>query len=146
MKRILVAVCLLFMSAVLMAASTTSIAVNFTKVYDGDTVDVTYDALPVPLNKLRIRLANINAPELGAKASCDAENTAAINAREFLTSLLGSQKVIIVYGAKWDKYGGRVLGKLKLPDGRDIGTLLIEKGYAIPYTGVAGATAAAFCK
>lgn len=111
------------------------IEVEFVRVYDGDTVDVRLPSLPRPLDKLRIRLAGIDTPELGKRARCPLENDLARKAQAFLADELKGSEQIRVYGFKWDKYGGRLLGDLRTSEG-SIKDLLISSGHAVPYKGV----------
>jgi endonuclease YncB( thermonuclease family) len=114
------------------------IELQFVRVYDGDTIDVSYQALPEPLNKLRIRIPGIDTPELGSKARCDKEAKGAEAAREFLDSTLSGVNVIRLYSPRWDKYGGRVLGKVYVTiAGKDVllSDLMIKKGFARAYDG-----------
>jgi endonuclease YncB( thermonuclease family) len=116
----------------------TYIDVKFVKVYDGDTIDVSYDGLPPPLNKMRIRLPGIDTPELGAKAKCDFENEAAEAARDFMAATLGKVDVIRVHSPRWDKYGGRINGKVYInndPKKGLITDVMIKKGFARVYDG-----------
>ena len=78
--------------------------VVYKDVYDGDTINVIYDGLPVPLQKMRIRLAGIDTPEIGAHAHCSAEAEAAEASRDYLKSLLPPvDSVITISNYSWDK-------------------------------------------
>ena len=117
-------------------AEVTYIDVKFVKVYDGDTIDVSYDGLPVPLNKMRIRLPGIDTPELGSKAKCEFENEAAVAARDFMEKTLGKVETIRLYSPRWDKYGGRINGKVYInndPKKGLITDVMIKKGFARVY-------------
>jgi endonuclease YncB( thermonuclease family) len=121
-------------------AATTSVPfeVHYVSVYDGDTFDVLVDQLPAPLNKMRVRIRNIDAPERGSKAKCEAESAAAEKARAFLEQLLGSAKTVEIIDPKWDNYGGRIDGDVQvLYDGKMcfLSDLLVTNGYARRYDG-----------
>ncbi len=116
-------------------AADRSIAVEYVKVYDGDTVVVRLPILPAPLDRLRVRIEGIDTPELGKGAKCPEENERAIAARQFLEGLLTGAHELRVHGFRWDKYGGRILGELRVPDG-SVRDLLIQSGHAVPYEGV----------
>lgn len=110
------------------------ITVKFVRVYDGDTVAVILQRLPAPLNRLRIRIQEIDTPEYGAKARCEAEAKAAETARAYLAEVLGTSKDLRVYRYRWDKYGGRILGDLRA-NGENVRDLMIRAGHAVPYSG-----------
>lgn len=116
-------------------AADRSIAVEYVKVYDGDMVVVRLPILPAPLDRLRVRIEGIDTPELGKGAKCPEENERAIAARQFLEGLLTGAHELRVHGFRWDKYGGRILGELRVPDG-SVRDLLIQSGHAVPYEGV----------
>ena len=114
------------------------IDLTFVKVYDGDTIDVTYDASPVPLNKVRIRLEGIDTPEMPPKAKCQKEADMAQAAKERMVELLASSQTIRLYGPKWDKYGGRILGVVKVDyksKKADLRDVMIAEGFARSYDG-----------
>ena len=111
-----------------------SIVVAFDRVYDGDTVVVRLDVLPEPLNKLRIRIEGIDTPEIKRGAKCPQEEERGQAARQHLAELLGSAKELRVYQFRWDKYGGRLLGDLRTPEG-SMRELMIKSGLAMPYSG-----------
>ena len=121
------------------AAGVQSIELTYRSVYDGDTIDVSYDALPEPLNKLRVRILGIDTPERGSKAKCAKEEAAAENARKFLEQLLDKAKTITVLKSRWDKYGGRILGDVQVlyaGKSRSVADLMIQSGYARAYNGL----------
>lgn len=101
---------------------------------DGDTIATRVDALPCPLCRVSIRIRGIDTPEKGAKAKCVREAALAVEASLLTRSLIGTNKTMIVQNPKWDKYGGRIDGEVII-GGKDVGTALIEKGLARPYTG-----------
>jgi endonuclease YncB( thermonuclease family) len=55
-------------------------------------------------------------------------------ASKFTKAQIKNAKEIKVGIAKWDKFGGRVLGDV-IFDGNSLREMLIEKGYARPYLG-----------
>ena len=135
--RVLIVFLIFLLPAVTFAkpAADRSIAVEYVKVYDGDTVVVRLPILPAPLDRLRVRIEGIDTPELGKGAKCPEENERAIAARQFLEGLLTGAHELRVHGFRWDKYGGRILGELRVPDG-SVRDLLIQSGHAVPYEGV----------
>lgn len=132
----LVAAALLALAAPVQAA--TSLDARFVSVYDGDTFNILVDQLPAPLNKMKVRLQDIDTPERGAKAKCKAEADAAEKARAFLEEVLGPVKTVTVLNPKWDKYGGRIDGDVQVLYGgkkRLVTDLLVTGGHARRYDG-----------
>ena len=97
-------------------------------VIDGDTITIRSE---------RIRIANIDAPEIG-HPKCDAERRLGLVARKRLAELLGSGQVDIERGDPKsdrikDRYG-RTLALVYI-DGKDAGETLIEELLARPWQG-----------
>ena len=110
------------------------IELEYSGVYDGDTVNVRLNSLPEPLNRLRVRIAGIDTPELGQKAKCAYENELAKAARARLAEVLAGQPKLLLRGFRWDKYGGRLDGTL-LVNGENVAAVMIREGHAAPYSG-----------
>ena len=105
------------------------------RVIDGDTIEFQADFLPAPLKpKLSLRIVGIDTPEKGARAHCDEESLASLNAKLFVEQELSKASSIEIYIKDWDKYGGRVLGDL-IVDGEALSTKLFRNGYAREYYG-----------
>ena len=99
------------------------------RVIDGDTIEVRAHLwLGLELTT-RLRLADIDAPELDG--TCPAERDLAKSAREFLARTLSA--TLVLYGVRRDKYGGRVVARVSDHDGRDAGSLLVQTGLAVPF-------------
>ena len=95
------------------------------RVIDGDTVVVHMEIMPgFVLHEAHVRVEGINAPELNTAAGRDAWNVA--------KSLLPPNSVVAITMHDTDKYG-RMLGKIKLTDGRDFGTVMVDMGQAVVY-------------
>jgi micrococcal nuclease len=106
-------------------------------VTDGDTVRVRVpDWSGTPFGTISVRVLGIDAPEsTKALAKCDRELALGLQAKSYAKQLiLPNSRLTFVYSHP-DKYGGRVLGTLQLPDGRDFGTVMIGAGLAQPYDG-----------
>ena len=113
-----------------------SLQVIYKGAYDGDTIDIEYPQLPVPLNKMRVRIHGIDTPELSIRSRCPSESDIAERAKDLLISSLppvGSS--ITIFNFQWDKYGGRILGDVHTDDGKDIKDIMILSGYAYNYNG-----------
>ena len=114
------------------------------RVVDDDTVEISAPFLPVALGStLKVRILRVDTPERGWRAECTRERELAEEATKFVVSA--------VYGGTWqpkpwieldgwDKYGGRVLGKLyvrpmPLSPWMSLSQMLIDKGLGKPYNG-----------
>lgn len=102
-------------------------------VYDGDTFRADLDmGLGVVFrgedgNGIQLRLRGCNAIELHDLGGKEAQQN--------LASLLPIGSTVTLRTVKSDKYGGRYDAQITLADGRDLVSLLIQQGYAVPYTG-----------
>jgi micrococcal nuclease len=96
--------------------------------YDGDTLHADLDlGWGVWLRKDTIRLARINAPEMGS-----AEGTAARDfIRGLIAPLIASGKPASFASSGFDKYK-RALGEVVIPAG-NISDLMLASGHAVPY-------------
>lgn len=114
------------------------------RVVDGDTVDL-FISVPVPWGRAgmflvvpeRVRICCIDTPESSKpRAKCEQEIELGKKAEEYLTSILKPMsKVLLSFGNnKYDKYG-RVLAKVAILNGQDVGTIMIDAGLARPYYG-----------
>jgi micrococcal nuclease len=95
---------------------------------DGDTVVIGAE---------RIRIANIDAPELH-RAGCDAERRLALVAKARMAELLASGALAVHVGDPKDgrirdRYG-RTLATITV-DGRDVGDILVAEELARPWDG-----------
>ncbi len=100
------------------------------KVVDGDTIDARiYLGFQISVIK-RIRLSNIDTPEL--RSSNINERQKAIAAKERLTELFyKSEGFFKLVSEGFDKYG-RCIGQV-LIDGVDASKTLIKEGYGVPF-------------
>ena len=104
-------------------------------IVDGDTIDVDISlGFDLWLFNKRIRLYNIDTPECRTKDI--EEKKYGLLAKEFVSNLLpiGSTQTLITIVDKNEKFG-RILGKIKLPDGNFINDLLISNHLAVEYQG-----------
>ena len=110
------------------------VSAHVVRVIDGDTAQV--EAL-IWINQridVNVRLAGIDAPEIGSHAHCDFERGKADQARTYLASLIEDRDVKLT-GIETDKYGGRVDAHILLDDGRDVSDLMLKKRLALAYDG-----------
>ena len=102
-------------------------------VIDGDTF-----AAAVKLDTdisitVRVRIINIDTPEING--DCEYEIDAAHRAKDRLAELLAVGDVVELQNVKDDKYLGRIDANVILSDGRDVGRVLVDGGFARAYDG-----------
>jgi micrococcal nuclease len=105
-----------------------------TSIVDGDTVKGDLDLGDnVWLRGKEIRLAGLDTPEIRSKDPL--EVAAAMKCREFVAGRLEVGKEYpFISTEKADKYG-RAMGSIHDAEGNDVGSLLINLGYARCYHG-----------
>lgn len=102
-------------------------------IFDGDTFSAQV-ALDSDVNvTVRVRLINVDTPEMNGK--CAYEKQMANRARNVLSALIPRGTVVELDNIKDDKYLGRIDANVFLPDGRDVGLILIDSGLGRPYKG-----------
>lgn len=104
------------------------------RVTDGDTVQVLAETLPGHFVATDIRLAGIDTPEKGGHAKCADEAARAGRAAEATRALLQGRQVMLSDIA-FEKYGGRMLGRLRTQAGVDAAQSLVAQGLAHAYDG-----------
>lgn len=109
-------------AAVLLAAP--ALALPNVRVIDGDTIDVAGE---------RVRILNIDTPERGSRARCEAERVKAERASRALRSRVEAARRIDLERDGLDRYG-RTLAIVRL-DGVDVGEELIAGGLAVRWGG-----------
>jgi endonuclease YncB( thermonuclease family) len=102
------------------------------RVIDGDTFEARVHVWPGLSVTTKIRLRNIDAPELHAR--CADELAKAQAARTALETMLAAGSVT-VSRVGIDKYGGRVDALVAAHDTPDISTALLNGGFARSYDG-----------
>jgi endonuclease YncB( thermonuclease family) len=93
-------------------------------VIDGDTLRIGAE---------RLRLVNIDAPEMGNGAACDAERQLAEVAKQKMTEIVAGQQLQIRREGE-DRYG-RTLAYVRIRGGADVGEMLIGARVAVRYWG-----------
>ena len=128
MRKLFIFIICMFVSGV---ANAVPAVVDY--IFDGDTFSagVKLDA-DVEIT-VRVRLINVDTPEMNGK--CKAEKVMAQSARDLLATLIPRGTVVELKNIKDDKYLGRINANVILPDGRDVGKVLIDSGLARPYSG-----------
>ena len=102
-------------------------------VVDGDTFAAVAHVNNGANVDVRVRLRNVDTPEMHGE--CESEIRRANMARERLMKLVPRGTVVELKNIKDDKYLGRIDANVILPDGRDIGRVLINEKLGRPYSG-----------
>jgi endonuclease YncB( thermonuclease family) len=101
------------------------------RVIDGDTFEARAEVWPDIHVTVAVRVAGIDAPELHAR--CAREREAAVSARALLAGALPPGAAVLLTRIAHDKYAGRVIAEVWLPDGRAAAPLLLGAGLAAAY-------------
>ncbi|MBP2462882.1 MULTISPECIES: thermonuclease family protein [unclassified Rhizobium] len=109
------------------------VAAEILRVIDGDTILV--EARPWPQQRVEVyvRIRGIDAPEL--KSKCHSVQQAGGDARQALEALTKASATIELVNITGDKYFGRIVADVVLPDGRSAGSDLLLAGLVQPYDG-----------
>lgn len=94
--------------------------------YDGDSIRDTRTGE-------RIRISDIDAPEIGSRCRCATECGLAIRARDFLARRLAEAYMVEIVRVGRDRFG-RTLAILRV-NGRSVGDDLVAAGLARVWTG-----------
>jgi micrococcal nuclease len=101
-----------------------------TKVVDGDTYDFEVDLGFYIVHKIRVRLKDVDTPELRARS--EEQRKHAQEATVFAAEhLLGAESPWVTIRTEKDKIGiyGRYTATVTFDDGRDLGSMLKEAGF-----------------
>lgn len=128
MRKLLIFIICMFVSGV---ANAVPAVVDY--IFDGDTFSAGVMLGADVEITVRVRLINVDTPEMNGK--CKAEKIMAQNARDLLATLIPRGTVVELKNIKDDKYLGRINANVILPDGRDVGRVMIDSGLARPYSG-----------
>ena len=116
------------------AAFDQRVPARVTRVIDGDTFKVEARPWPGIVAQASVRVRGVDTPETGRRARCgDYERRRGRAAREFVRGVIGEQVWLI--NVSYGKYARRVIASVWLADGRDLATLLLATGHALPYRG-----------
>jgi endonuclease YncB( thermonuclease family) len=103
------------------------------RVIDGDTILVEARPWPQQTVEVYVRIRGIDAPEL--KSKCSSVRQAGGDARQALEALTQASGTIQLVNISGDKYFGRIVADVVLPDGRSAGSDLLLAGLVQPYDG-----------
>ncbi|MEX0696920.1 MAG: thermonuclease family protein [Dongiaceae bacterium] len=101
-------------------------------VIDGDTIRVRARIWLDQEVETAVRLFGIDAPEL--TGACAAERALALDARDFVAAQVGAAELALSDIAH-DKFGGRVVARVRTSTGLDLAAALLAAGLARPYAG-----------
>ena len=105
-----------------------------TRVIDGDTFKVEARVWPGIVAQANVRVRGVDTPETGRRAGCgEFERRRGRAARDFVRGVIGEQVWLV--NVSYGKYARRVVASVLLADGRDLATLLLAAGHALPYRG-----------
>ena len=119
--------CLCFIGAVYAMPATVDYVV------DGDTFNAVAHVDGGADVDVRVRLINVDTPEMHGE--CESEIMRANVARDRLMKLVPRGTVVNLQNIKDDKYIGRIDANVILPDGRDVGRVLINEKHGRAYSG-----------
>lgn len=124
-----------FVAVLLILGSSVAYAVPARVGYivDGDTFSgrvLLQDDIEI---SVRVRLRNVDTPEL--HGACINEIIMANIARDRLSELIPVGSVVDLQNVKDDKYLGRIDANVIIPDGRDVGDILVAEKLGRPYSG-----------
>jgi len=106
------------------------IPARLVRVIDGDSVVVDARIWPGQWVRTTVRLAGIDTPEL--RSGCAAERLAGDEARKAAIALLSDSRLNL-HDVVLGKYAGRVVARIVLDDGRDLGEALLAARHAVSY-------------
>ncbi len=95
------------------------------RIIDGDTIDVMVFLLPGLTQRVHVRLAEVDMPEL--RAACAEQRQAAQAAKQALEELLTGHQRVGLREIRPDKYGGRLDAIVELADGRSVADSLRDR-------------------
>ena len=128
MKRLLIA-----FIGICLSVSSDAVPAVVDYVIDGDTFAAAVSLDDDISVTVRVRLLNIDAPEING--SCVYEIEMAHRAKDRLSKILGAGDMVDLRNIKDDKYLGRIDANVILSDGRDVGDVLVDENLARPYDG-----------
>ena len=100
-------------------------------VIDGDTFEARVTVWLGHEVRTRVRILGIDAPEMGSL--CGEERAFAVQSRDALEQRLGRQ--VLLGDVRFDKYGGRVLARVKTRAVPDVAAAMLADGFALSYEG-----------
>jgi len=108
------------------------IPAELVEVVDGDTIAVRAHIWPGHSVETRVRLAGIDTAEIGRPA-CDAERALGRAAADFVAERVPEGSDVWLHAVELGSFAGRVVARVTLENGRDLGAMLSEADLAQPY-------------
>ncbi len=102
------------------------------RVIDGDTIVVRARVWIDQQIEIRVRLGGVDTPEL--RGRCDFETTLARRARALVAAKVGDRDIKLSR-IRYGKFAGRVVARVELASGEDLGAVLMAAGLGRPYNG-----------
>lgn len=115
------------------AAFEQRVPARVTRVLDGDTVKVEARVWPGLIAQTNVRVRGVDTPEIRRPKCGEYERRRGLAARDFVRGVIGEQVWLV--NVTHGKFGRRVVASVLLSDGRDLATLLLATGHALPYRG-----------
>ncbi len=115
------------------AAFEQRVPARVTRVLDGDTVKVEARVWPGLIAQTNVRVRGVDTPEIRRPKCGEYERRRGLAARDFVRGVIGEQVWLV--NVTHGKFGRRVVASVLLADGRDLATLLLATGHALPYRG-----------
>ncbi len=109
------------------------VAARVVKVLDGDSFKADAHVWPGTIVTVAIRIRGVDAPEM--RSRCEQEKRLARVSRAVLGGLISNGMQLQISNVSGDKYYGRVLADITLPDGGNLGQVLLSAGSVRPYAG-----------
>ena len=115
------------------AALEQRVPARVTRVIDGDTFKVEARVWPGITAQTNVRVRGVDTPEIRRARCGEFERRRGRAARDFVRGVIGEHVWLV--NVDHDKFGRRVVAGVLLADGRDLATLLLATGHALPYRG-----------
>ena len=115
------------------AAYEQRVPARVTRVIDGDTFKVEARVWPGITAQANVRVRGVDTPEIRRAKCGEYERRRGLAARDFVRGVIGEQVWLI--NVSYGKFARRVVASVLLADGRDLATLLLATGHALPYRG-----------
>lgn len=122
-----------FLGICLLCRTVSAMPATVDYIFDGDTFAAYVHPQEDIDISVRVRLMNVDTPEIHGE--CEDEINMAMRAKARLAQLAPVGSVVELSHIKEDKYPGRIDAYVALPDGRDVGEILIGEKLGRPYSG-----------